>query len=78
MLFGGESVVFGVGSAQSLRFLLETNQRQSILLLWSSLHRKISILIYFLWFEHKLWFLGLGLPKVSAFYWRAGESRIGG
>ena len=34
MLFGGESVVFGVGSAQSLRFLLETNQRQSILLLW--------------------------------------------
>ena len=36
----------------------------------SSLHRKMSILIYFLWFEHKLWFLGLGLPKVSAFYWK--------
>ena len=34
MFFGGESVVFGVGSAQSLRFLLETNQRLSILLLW--------------------------------------------
>ena len=34
MFFGGECVVFGVGSAQSLRFLLETNQRLSILLLW--------------------------------------------
>ena len=32
MVWTRESVVFGVGSAQSLRFLLETNQ--SILLLW--------------------------------------------